>query len=253
MPHRVHRRHLLVPVIASLLAVAGCSLGAASSPSASPSPSIATIPVHLRTSENTNTSRGHNDPDGLWAAVEADQAKELQALDDPSLLLQHQRAWRRAVEADFPPGGDITCDPRTFMPLRDSYVVTVGVLVNGSDADVLKAALDRAGARMMAIAYDGRELTAKELNGETGSSADPPFTIAYVSEAERSGMVVGIQNVDTKGERYPWMFRSFIRVVAEELRRAGAVPARIVPYLDPDTQQWLKERHERYPTDSELG
>lgn len=251
MPTPTHPRSFLPPAMACLLVVSGCGL-ATPTPSASPSASTASTPIHLRTSENTNTSRGHTDPDGLWAAVEANEAHELQAADDPSLLLQHQRDWRRAIEADFPPGGDITCDSRAFMPLRESYVITIGVLVNGSNAGVLEAALNRAGARMMAVTDDGRELTGKELD-EADSSGVPAFTIAYVSEAERSGMVVGINNIDTQGERYPWMFRTFIRIVAEELRRAGAVPARIVPYLDPDTQQWLKERHERYPTDSELG
>ena len=47
---------------------------------------------------------------------------------------------------------------------------------------------------------------------------------------ERRGEVAGLDNIDTEGERYTWMFRTMLRIVAEELRAEGAVPAKIVPF-----------------------
>jgi len=66
-----------------------------------------------------DTSRYGSDPGGLWAAAEDD--------GNPTKTLRDQRAWKRAVEADFPSDGDVMCDPRTFMPLDQWTDVTLGV------------------------------------------------------------------------------------------------------------------------------
>lgn len=249
-------RPRLVLACAALLLTAGCGLVA---PNATESPSATTSRTypHLQTSEGKDTSRGHNDPRGLWAAV--DLAWDQEFPEDPGVLLDQQRAWARAIESDFPPGGDITCDPRTFLPLRHSYLINVAVTgpdpskLTSPDQALLREALSRAGARIMLVTGDGRELTEQQYEAQVdnGESEDD-YTPNYVSEPEGYTSVVGISNIDTKGERYTWLERTALRIVAEELRRAGALPARIVPYLDIDTQAWLREQGEQLPSEKEL-
>ncbi len=76
---------------------------------------------------------------------------------------------------------------------------------------------------------------------EDDQSAD---SASYISEPERRGDIVGLSNIDTSGERYTWMFRTFLRIVAEELRAAGAVPATIVPFCS---------EHVDYPSDAQVA
>ncbi|PFG18254.1 hypothetical protein ATK74_2838 [Propionicimonas paludicola] len=230
-------------------------------------PSASALP-RLVTSEGKDTSRGHNDPDGLWAQAERDAADEL--IDDAAELREHQRNWRRAVESDFPPGGDITVDPRTFMPLQELMVEGFGVtgpnpgLLKSPDPTLLREALRRATERILRVRADGRELSESQVEGrgeadddegdEEGEQGetDDDYTPNYLSEPEGYTGVVGISNFDTKGVAFVWLERTTLRIVAEELRRSGAVPARIVPYLDVDTLAWLREHGETYPSDAEL-
>ncbi len=85
----------------------------------------------------------------------------------------------------------------------------------------------------MLVTVDGKEHEdfdqLMELEMEADDEEDA-YSPNYVSDPERVGDLVGLSNIDTKGERYPWMFRTFLRIVAEELRDAGAVPAKIVPF-----------------------
>jgi len=199
-------RPRLVLACATLLLTAGCGLAA---PSATESPSPTTSPTypHLQTSEGKDTSRGHNDPQGLWAAV--DLAWDQEFPEDPGVLLDQQRAWARAIESDFPPGGDITCDPRTFLPLRHSYLVNVAVTgpdpskLTSPDQALLREALSRAGARIMLVTGDGRELSEQQYEAQVDSGeSEDDYTPNYVSGPEGYTSVVGISNIDTKGERY---------------------------------------------------
>ena len=221
-------------------------------PASSGSPS--TLP-RLATSEGKDTSKGHNDPQGLWAAVDLSEEEEWGR--ESAVLLEQQRAWRRAVEYDFPPGGDISCDPRTFIPLRETYLINVGVtgpnpaLLQSPDPALLRKALSRAGERIMMVTGKGEELTQKQYD-ESDDVGDDTYTPSYVSDPEGYTGVVGISNIDTDGVRFVWLERTTLRIVAEELRKVGAVPARIVPYLDIDTQTWLKGQGERLPTEGEL-
>ena len=168
-----------------------------------------------------DTSRYGSDPGGVWAAADRD-SDPLGGSTDPD-------AWRRAVEADFPADGDVMCDPDTFMPHDDMVDATLGVLC--FSPELAESALARAAARMMTVAADGREYTSwtalEELRAEDEDAARTPD---YISEPQRRGDIVGISRIDTLGRRYTWMFRTFLRIVAEELRAAGAVPAKIIPF-----------------------
>jgi len=249
-----------------VVALAGCgSRGAepvAPGPTTSVTPSSA-LP-HLATIEGKDTSRGKSDPNGLWAQAALDATNEL--IDSPAQLLESQRNWRRAVEADFPPGGDITVDPRTFMPLRESMVEGFGVtgpdpaLLKSPDPALLREALRRASDRIMRVRADGRELSDAQFErlSETDEDQDEEdetsdgYTPNFLSDPESYTGVVGVSNFDTKGVRLVWLQRTTLRILAEELRRVDALPARIVPYLDIDTLQWLRDRGESYPTDTQL-
>ena len=162
-----------------------------------------------------DTSRYGVDPGGLWAA--ADQASS--PYPGPSDAM----AWRLAVKTD------VMCDPNTFAPHGEWVDVTLGVLCFAPD--LAEKALARAAGRMSMVAVDGREYaTWEELEELEMEDEEEAYTPNYISAPERRGDVVGLSNIDTKGERYTWMFRTFLRIVAEELRAEGAVPAKIVPF-----------------------
>jgi len=227
-----------------------CAVPAVQSAAPAASPSIPGASVsHRATSEGKDTSKQGSDPGGLWAATVLSPSDEMDGIDNPLLLRRFQRNWTRAIESDFPPDGDITCDPLTFIPLREVYLINIAVI--GPDSEVAMSALLRAESRMMRVTPEGRELTADELD-QSWKNGEEVNTISYVSEPEKSGLLVGISNIDTQGERYPWMFRTFLRILAEELRRDQAVPAKIVPFLTPDTLAWLKEQRETLPSTAEL-
>jgi hypothetical protein len=186
-------------------------------------------------SERVDTSRYGSDPGGVWAAAEDD--------GNPSKTLADQRLWKRAVEADFPADADVMCDPRTFMPLDDTVDVSVAVLC--FTPELAAKALARAAERMMMVAVDGREFADwEELEELLMEDEAEAYTPNYISDPERQGDLVGLANIDTRGERYTWMLRTFLRIISEELRAMGAVPAKIVPFLSGP---------EDYPSDAELA
>jgi hypothetical protein len=170
---------------------------------------------------NNDTSKYGPDPGGLWAIAERD-GNPYNGPCDPM-------AWRRAIEADFPADGDVMCDPSTFMPNDEWLDVSLGVI--GFAPDLAEKALVRASSRMMLVTVEGKECVTfdelEELVMEDDEAAD---SASYISDPERLGDFVGLSNIDTHGERYTWMFRTYLRIVAEELRAMGAVPAKIVPF-----------------------
>lgn len=193
--------------------------------------------------ENSDTSRAASSPDSPWHAV-GDYS-----IDWPGVDLAFQQQWAAAVASDFPVEGDITCDPRTFMPLDDAIVAQLAV--RADDPQVALRALDAAASRFDLVDATGREYTADELDEAYGE--DDVYTVSYVSEAEIIDGVATVTTIDTDGEHYPWMFRTFLRITAEELRRTGAVPAHIGPPQTAALQEWLADRGTRYPTDAELA
>lgn len=221
-------------------------------------------------SEGWDTSKGNSDPLGFWAATKWTGEDEWIVVSDPEALRRSQQAWARAIAHDFPADGDITCDPWTFLPLRDTISITVAAV--GPAPERVQIALAAAARRMFRVRADGRELAGgpdDDLDtefddddefddDEDGDEFDEDeefesdYTPNYVSSPERVGDIVGIAHIDTKGVRLPWMFRTFLRIVAEELRAAEAVPARIIPFLTPKHSAWLKERGEHFPRPDEL-
>ncbi len=218
----------------------------------------------VMTSEGWDTSKGNSDPFGVWAAAKWTGQDEWQAATDPAALRRSQQAWARAVAHDFPADGDITCDPWTFLPLRESVVVSIAAV--GPSPAALLTAFSAAQGRLFRVRADGQELSSAdddeddnefddefddEFDEEDELEAD--YTPNHVPTPEQAGDIVGISTIDTKGVRLPWMFRTFLRIVAEELRAAGAVPARIIPFVTPDTSAWLRERGESYPSPDDLS
>ncbi len=59
-------------------------------------------------------------------------------------------------------------------------------------------------------------------------------------------------DIDSDGVWAPWMFRTLLRIVAEELRAAAAVPARITPLITHDRLEWLEGTGAAYPAEAEL-
>ena len=104
--------------------------------------------------ENTDTSRDGGNP-GLWAATDRGEESEWLNATNPAYLRASQQAWRRAIEADFPFDGDIQCDPRTFMPLANVQLTTLGAI--GGAPELRVRALAAAGRRMGLVGADGRE------------------------------------------------------------------------------------------------
>ncbi|SDB87152.1 hypothetical protein GA0111570_105300 [Raineyella antarctica] len=195
------------------------------------------------TSENTDTSLAASAPGSPWHAV-GDYS-----FDWPEVTLPFQREWAAAIDSDFPADGDITCDPRTFMPLENAIVARLAV--SAADPEAARLALDAAASRFYLVDVEGREYTSDEL--DEAAAEDEVYTVSYVSDAEIIDGTAVITNIDTDGEHHPWMFRTFLRIVAEELRRAGAVPARISPPRTPELQEWLASRGTAFPTDAELA
>lgn len=211
-------------------------------------------------SEGWDTSKANSDPLGVWAAAKWTEEDEWIVASDPSALRRSQRAWARAIAHDFPADGDITCDPWTFLPLRETISITVAAV--GPAPEVVQQALAAAARRMVGVRADGRErgpdegdddFDEEDFEDEEDEEFESDYTPNYVSAPERVGDIVGISNIDTKGMRLPWMFRTFLRIVAEELRSAGAVPARIIPFLTPEHSAWLRERGESFPPPAELA
>jgi hypothetical protein len=168
-----------------------------------------------------DTSKYGSDPGGVWAAAERD-GNPFTGPCDPA-------AWSRAIEADFPVDGDVMCDPSALMPNDEWVDVSLGVI--SFAPDLAEKALIRASSRMMLVTVEGKECAdfdeLEDLLVEDEEAAD---SVSYISYPERVGDLVGLSTIDTKGERYTWMFRTFLRIVAEELRAMGAVPAKIVPF-----------------------
>lgn len=227
--------------------IAGCSTPVAPATkvgSVSPVASAPSTSVTPR-SEGRDTSRGHNDPHGLWQRV--DDPERLFLLD-PEELLGAQQDWARAIYYDFPIGSDISCDPRTFLPLEQGTMMQVGV--ETADHALARQAMAATVERLGWVTVDdGEELPRPaDWDDERYSMTSP-----YISEPEQVGQVVGISNIDTEGEIQVWFERTVLRIIAEELRRAGAVPARIVPFITPEDHESLRADGVTLPTLKELG
>jgi hypothetical protein len=156
--------------------------------------------------EGIDTSRDGGHP-GLWPATDRGEESEWLNATNPAYPHASQQAWRRAIEAGFPWDGDIWCDPRTFMPLADVQLITLGGTGTGTGTgaapEVMTRALTAASQRMGLVGADGREADSYDEVEEWADEEEDAFTISYVSQPEVDGDIVGLANIDTQGMRLP--------------------------------------------------
>ncbi|MFC8454107.1 hypothetical protein [Kitasatospora sp. NPDC057223] len=135
-------------------------------------------------------------------------------------------AWmRRAVVAESEPGG-ITIDP-TALEITggndsDVQVQNWEIAVESDDPERAVVALTAAEPRLMCVFEDGRELSPEDAE-ELMDEAMPPYNPNY---AAVDATVPRIW-MDCKGGLYPHMARTMLRIVADELRKAGIRQTRL--------------------------
>ncbi|GAB3968236.1 hypothetical protein GCM10029978_037290 [Actinoallomurus acanthiterrae] len=115
---------------------------------------------------------------------------------------------------------EIEVDPAVFAHDGDSSNEKV-IIVGSSDPSAAKLALFRAGQRFYAVAEDGRELSGEEADAAAGDLYTPNW-VSDVRLAPRGPWVY----VDCKGYIWPAMRERMIKILVEELERAG-VSARV--------------------------
>jgi hypothetical protein len=137
-------------------------------------------------------------------------------------------SWQRqAIVAEWGGAGAVvdenTC--RIFSVKPDSYrTQEFGAHVRGEPDEAVRSALVAAARRLMCVGDDGVEYP----DGEAAVD-DAGYSPNYVSDpAQHSGG--GWQFwMDCKGEVYPLMAATQLRILVEELRRAGVTGIRIGP------------------------
>lgn len=133
-------------------------------------------------------------------------------------------AWARAVADDYPPGGDIDCDPLTLGPDRhlvmgsDFFCATV---VSAPELHRVEIALERAAKRFATVDENGEELPEDEIDDQVFMVDE----VGYPTRVQEGWKIT----VDFRGAAWPRMNVAMLQILVEELRRAGAVPARLRP------------------------
>ncbi|MFD8784437.1 hypothetical protein [Kitasatospora sp. NPDC059599] len=153
-------------------------------------------------------------PQMLWRVVEACGATAEAAF------------WmRRAAASESEPGG-ISVDPdvlrigtsRPGSAFHQDFTIAVG----SDDPARAVAALTAAEPRLMCVFEDGSELSPEEAE-DVWDDDRPPYSPSYVTVDTEVPCV----RMDCKGGVFPQMARTALRVVADELRKAGVQRARL--------------------------
>jgi hypothetical protein len=173
--------------------------------------------------------------DDAWARAKAviDEYYQVMPYDD-QIPARHERAaevWADALATVCPPAGSVSCAPDTFAPVvwTDGmvHVLDTSLEVVSGDTAKVRAALASTTERYFLIDTEGREWTSADLeNGLT--AGEEIFTPPYVSDLVETNGAVGLW-LDVEGNPFPDMARAQIRVLLEELKRAGTTEARIRP------------------------
>ncbi|MEO3974935.1 hypothetical protein [Streptomyces sp. CAU 1734] len=124
---------------------------------------------------------------------------------------------RRAVVSESEPGG-ITVDPGVLPilgSLEDRLVQDWEIAVRSDDRARAVAALGAAEHRVTLVLEDGRELLREEA--EDVLCETELYNPNYVAVREDVPCLV----MDCKGGMYPYLARTALRIVADELRGAG--------------------------------
>ncbi|WP_406192563.1 tetratricopeptide repeat protein [Kitasatospora sp. NBC_01560] len=162
---------------------------------------------HARELFEKAVSSADSDPHMLWRVTES-------CLDSDEAA-----SWmRRAVVTESEPGG-ITVDPEAFGILGGGgrpLVQNWEIVVESDEPAGVVAALTAAEPRLMRVFEDGRELS-PEAAEELWDDACPPYSPNY---AAVDATVPRIW-MDCKDGIYPHMARTALRIVTDELRKAG--------------------------------
>ncbi len=152
-------------------------------------------------------------PQMLWRVTEA------------CLYSDEAALWmRRAVVTESEPGG-ITVGPEAFGILGgngDALVQNWEIVVESDEPARAVAALTAAKPRLMCVFEDGRELSPEEAEN-LWDEVFPPYSPNY---AAVDATVPRIW-MDCKDGIYPHMARTALRIVTDELRKAGVRQAHL--------------------------
>lgn len=182
-------------------------------------------------------SGGEATGDEAWGRAEAlvaDYYWRLPYEDQiPARRARAAEVWADALATECPAEGPVSCAPDTFAPVvwTDGmvHILDTSVEVVSEDTVRLRAALEAAAERFLLIDSDGSEWTWEELEAAEDEGRDVEIvTPPYVSALEESDGALGFW-LDVEGNPYPRMARAEIRVLLEELARAGVTEARIRP------------------------
>lgn len=208
-------------------------------------PSTPTVPPSTPAADGRSaapTDQAGPDPvessgDEAWARAEAlvaDYYWRLPAEGQiPERRARAAEVWADALATECPAEGPVSCAPDTFAPVvwTDGmvYVLDTSVEVAAEDPVAVRAALEAAAGRFLLIDSEGSEWTWEELVAAEDEGLDAyVFTPPYVSALEESDGAIGFW-FDVEGNPYPRMARAEVRVLLEELARAGVTEARIRP------------------------
>ncbi|MDX2542436.1 hypothetical protein ACOT81_19470 [Streptomyces sp. WI04-05B] len=150
-------------------------------------------------------------PQMLWRVAEA------------CLTTEDSAFWmRRAVVSESEPGG-ITVDPGALPILGggdgDAMQQHWEIAVESNDPARAVAALTAAQRRLGRVLEDGHELSPEEAEDDDTELYSPNY-VAVEEEVPRVWM-------DCKGGMFPYMARTALRIVADELRKAGVRQAHL--------------------------
>jgi hypothetical protein len=142
--------------------------------------------------------------------------------------------WQRAAIIAEWQDSDIDVDQNTFYldDFEDAgwVIQDFAVRVSGEPDDAVRDALTTAASRMYCTGDDGVEYE----DGETAvDSAD--YNPNFVSEPEAHADGGWEIWMDCKGGSFPLMAATMIRILADELRKAGVRSARIGPPQQPES------------------
>ncbi|WP_446039762.1 hypothetical protein [Streptomyces sp. SID1121] len=157
-------------------------------------------------------------PRMLWRVAEA------------CLYRDEAASWmRRAVVTESEPGG-VTVGPEALGILGgdgDALVQNWEIVVESDEPARAVAALTAAESRLTRVFEDGRELSPEEAEALWDEDV-PPYSPNFVAVEPAVPRVW----MDCKGGIYPHMARTALRVVADELRKAGVRQAHLFSRSD---------------------
>ncbi|MCI4066610.1 hypothetical protein MRQ36_30255 [Micromonospora sp. R77] len=144
------------------------------------------------------------------------------------------RLMRRAIELEFPSSVGLRVDPAAFGLVVDAYGYLghqdFSVQVATAEGVAAAAALSVAATRFLSVGWDGQEYLTDE-EGRAAESADTEsrfYTPNFVSAVQPHPDGPWLW-LDCKDGAMPLMARTMIRILLQELRRAGVAEGVIRP------------------------